>query len=351
MITTTTIRSWPAIGLAAFFATVTGYVLFTDVLHGAEINTSHVLSLAALVAAIASGHFVWPQLRSGALIAGSMLAVLFLSATTFVVVSSSARNADVAQAKASRAIENNTARTREVTALARSEGMLAAAQGNLAAACKGGDGKDCKGVKATIFVYEAAIHGHKARLRALGPEQAANLYAHAAKVLAAVPGVTVPEKAIEERLGLLLPFLTVLIAELGTIAFGHIGVASGRRPAMGLPNGRAERVSLATSKDTFQTSFPANDAAGWSFSGEQPDPAPPRGPRKSFRLPANVVNFPVRHPALTAIELAGGSVASNRELARLMSVSEGEASKRVDEVAHLLDIARDGKHKRIKLRA
>ena len=92
----TIIKNRPAIVLGGFFATVTAYVLFNDVIHGAAINTSHVLSLAALVAAIASGHFVWPQLRSGAILAGLMLGLLALSATTFVVVSSSARNADVA---------------------------------------------------------------------------------------------------------------------------------------------------------------------------------------------------------------------------------------------------------------
>ena len=326
MNTNTIIRSRPAIALGAFFASVTAFVLFSDVIHGAEINTSHVLSLAALVAAIASGHFVWPQLRSGAIVAGLMLGLLALSATTYVVVSSSARNADVAASKAAKAIDSNTARTRELAALTASEAMHKAASERLAAACKGGDGKDCKGVKATIAVYEAAIKGHKATLREIGPELPASLYAHAAKVMAALPGITSTEKALEERLTLLLPFLTVLIAELGTIVFLHIGLGysiSNRLPLL---------------SDTRQTSYFADG----NEEIDCPEPTPPNGGRKS-----NVVTF--KHPAIVAIEKAGGSV-SNRTLAQLMQCSEGEASKRWQEVRDQLNIGRAGKELRISLK-
>ena len=70
-----------AIARGAFFAAVTSYTLFTDVISGGLINTSHVLALAALVAAIASGHMAWPQLRLGAVMPALLLGVLFLGAT------------------------------------------------------------------------------------------------------------------------------------------------------------------------------------------------------------------------------------------------------------------------------
>lgn len=326
MNTHTTVRSWSAIGLGSFFASVTAYVLFNDVVHGAAVNTSHVLSLAALVAAIASGHYVWPQAKTGNLVNAALLCVLFVGSTSYVVVSSSARNADVAASKASKAKDVNDARQRELEALARSEAMMSAAQSKLAAACKGGDGKDCKGVKATIAVYDAAIRGHKATLRDLGPEQATSLYAHAAKVLAAFPSVTATEKSIEERLTLLLPFMTVLIAELGTIVFLHIGL------------GHASVARLPSISDHRQTSY----SAGEIEETDCPEPTPPNGGRKS-----NVVPF--KHPAIEAIEKAGGSV-SNRTLARLMNCSEGEASKRWQEVRDQLNIGRQGKELRISLK-
>ncbi|MBK9080215.1 MAG: hypothetical protein IPL91_14495 [Hyphomicrobium sp.] len=68
------------------------------------------------------------------------------------------------------------------------------------------------------------------------------------------------------------------------------------------------------------------------------------------QLPANVIDFR-SHPVVRALENIGGSVSSNRELAKLMSVSEGEASKRWREIEDRLDIVRVGKQLSIRLRA
>ena len=48
--------------------------------------------------------------------------------------------------------------------------------------------------------------------------------------------------------------------------------------------------------------------------------------------------------------ICNGSVASNRDLAALMGVSDGEATKRRGEVAHLLIEEQQGKQRRIALR-
>ena len=221
----TTIRSWPAIGLGAFFACVTGYVLFEDVAHGAAITTGHVLSLAALVAAIAAGHMAWPALRSGSVVHGLMLVTLFAASTAYVVVASGARNAEVAGNKAGAIEAANAVRSREETLLARAEAMLADARGRLTRECASGPGPRCRGARATADVYDAAIRGHLATLASLPAPQASG-YAHAARVFHEL-GVAGTVAEIEARLELLLPFVTVLIAELGTIAFLH---AHKRRP-------------------------------------------------------------------------------------------------------------------------
>lgn len=70
-------------------------------------------------------------------------------------------------------------------------------------------------------------------------------------------------------------------------------------------------------------------------------------PEPQENTAANVVSF---HPVVRALEKAGGSVGSNRELARLMKCSEGEASKRVSEVYHLVAAQKVGKEVRISLR-
>ena len=81
-----------------------------------------------------------------------------------------------------------------------------------------------------------------------------------------------------------------------------------------------------------------------------------------FARPASVAQFPTiadrfpapandQHPVIEALERVGGSVESNRQLAQLMKVTDGESSKRVAEIADRLEIVRDGKQTRIALRA
>lgn len=225
MRTTTTIRSWGAICLGTFFALVTGYVLFEDVAHGATITTNHVLSLAALVAAISAGHMAAPAIRSGAIIPGLMLVVLFLASTGYVVVSSGARNAETANNKTAAVETANATRAHELKLRGQAEAMLGEAQKNLAAECKSGRGRRCEGIQATINVYTAAIVGHDARLAKLPSPKVANGYAHATKVLNSW-GLSVTADWIE----LNMPFVIVLIAELGTIAFLHLGFGHQTRP-------------------------------------------------------------------------------------------------------------------------
>ena len=57
------------------------------------------------------------------------------------------------------------------------------------------------------------------------------------------------------------------------------------------------------------------------------------------------------HPVIWALELAGGTPLTNRELANMMGVTEGEASKRRKEVQHLITTTRIGKEVRSALRA
>lgn len=333
------VRPWPLV-IGAFLSLVTARVLFDDVWHGAEISTSHILSLAAIVVALTSGHYAIPQLKARALVSGLMLGLLFSAATTYVVISSGARNAEQSAMKATRAVDVNERRAHEQDELAKAEDMLAKAQADLSRECRTGKGSRCRGVEATVSVYEAAVRGHKASLADIGPVQQANAgYAHAARVLAALPYVTAKVETIEESLTLLLPFLVVLLTELGTITFLHMALSHRHAPAR-----------TGADRDlTGQSDF--------SLIGEvdprwfQPDPTPPRGPRKAPpKLPSNVIQLAGRHPVIKALESNGGSVASNLELAHLMGVSPGESSKRVSEVTEHLAFRRSGKRLCISLK-
>lgn len=250
MNTHTVIRSYPAIGLGAFFAGVTGYVLFEDVIHGASITTGHVQTLAALVGAIAAGHMCWTALRSRqTALQGVMLLILAVAATFYITVSSGARNAEVTGNKVAAIKAGNEVRVREEAQLAKAEAMLAEAQAKMAAECATGRGTKCRGVMATVDVYAAAIKGHMATLADL-PAPKVNGYAHAARVLGSW-GLSVTD----EWLSLNIPFLMVLISELGTVAFLHLGLGHKQAPKPVEPEWKDEDLAPVPTKPDNVVSF------------------------------------------------------------------------------------------------
>ena len=358
------------LALGIFLATVTASVLFDDVRHGAEITTSHALALAALVAALASGHMAWPQLRAWRIAPGLALALLFAASTLYVVVSSGTRNAETAATKQAAAADAQRQRD-DITRMRREAetilttclpgtprehvGIRCGLRDAMTAECGSGKGSRCTGRTYSVTTYEAAIAGYEAQLARLGPPPAPSGYAHAARVFAALPGITAAPDDIAQRLALLLPFLAVLICELGTLVFLHLGLG---HATVADPAGIAVRQS---SGDSDQTSYPATvageiDPRWFAPLADQPEPpTTPPGPKGGNRvrtsLPANVLQFrQSSHPVIAALDRAGGSVASNRDLAELMGVTPGESTKRVREVAHLLVCERVGKELRIALR-
>ena len=110
--------------------------------------------------------------------------------------------------------------------------------------------------------------------------------------------------------------------------------------------------------DAFRAQLhqPLPDRDGPSVSaivgGQFPENNPPK-PRKRASAPTfsgNVVSI-ASHPVIKALKENGGSVSSNRELARLMDVTDGEASKRCREIEGMIAVHRVGKECRISLRA
>jgi hypothetical protein len=188
--------------------------------------------MAALVAALASGHMALPELKAGRVLSALTLGLLFVGSTSYVVISSGARNAETAAVKAAAIAQVNADRARVETERSKAQAMLDEERTAMARECASGEGKRCKGVQATVAVYTAAVAGHDAKLKTMKPAQRENAgYAHAAEVLAAIPGVKAAPAKIERRLKLLLPFVVVVIAEIGTIAFLNIGIGHVRKMA------------------------------------------------------------------------------------------------------------------------
>lgn len=244
MTTHTTVRSWRAMLVAALFIGGTCFVLFQDLLHGAELTSSHVLSILALVAATAAGHSWVAAFRDGRMLLGFGLAVVAIAAIGYIVTASASRNAESAAAKAIVIEAANKARPGILKKKAEAEFLLSACPAGFTKAdvgvkcglrqsrdaeCASGKGSKCDGRSYSVTTYEAAITGYDKQLAQLGPEATANAgYKAAAELWVAARGGNVV--AVEQALILFMPFLAVLITELGTVVF--LSMALGHAPSV-----------------------------------------------------------------------------------------------------------------------
>jgi hypothetical protein len=205
-----------AIVAGALFALGTLGILLEDVvLHAAPFTLKHAITVIVVAGTIMVGHQVHKAWHSG--LRGSALgfAVLFLVGTLLTVYSSVGRQAEHVMIASAEVDAAEKARTRATKGLAEAETMLADAQRDLAKECKTGKGKRCEGIKATVDVYQAAAKGYAAELDKLGPAKVATPEAKRAGELAAVFGAN-PTK-VEAAMILVIPFLTTLFLELGSI--------------------------------------------------------------------------------------------------------------------------------------
>ena len=74
------------LGLGGFFSLLTLRVLLWEV-HSLEgITAEHLLTVGAIVGAIASGVYVWQMLRAGKLLTATGLAIAFVAATGYCLI-------------------------------------------------------------------------------------------------------------------------------------------------------------------------------------------------------------------------------------------------------------------------
>lgn len=304
-------------------------------------------TVAVVAGSVAMAHATWKWAIA--------LALGLMFGEAYAVLSTADRivaQREVRQAPARAAAE---ARQKAEERLAKAEGAKAAAD---TAALEKAAQRDCaKNCRALLEQAKA---------------EAATELSAARSALGSLPAapVAVP---LAHRLRIDAATLDLIVAVLGSLAANGLGAiliafgAHGRRPerpAVVQPapkepspeiDGETGATDLSRStppspRDTAQSSFPLRAPAAAADYEPDNDPPKPRGKLRVKRK-ANVIVFPKSHPVMQALADNGGSVATNRELARLMEVTEGEASKRVAEVAHLLDVRRIGKRREISLKA
>lgn len=347
---TTTIRSPGALALGVFFTGVTGFTIFNDVWNGAAFTIAHLNAAAALVAAIAAGHMALPALWRGQVLPALGLAVIFVASTGYIVTSAGARNAEAAQHKAAAILKTNEERTAQRTKVAEAEADVEKAKADYDAAkqlaareCATGKGRRCDGRIETrdsaakdLEKTESHAGLMRGRLAMLGPEaRPFEGYHHAAKVFAAAGLGDVG--VIEARLELLLPFVLVLISEVGTLVF--LGLALGHRDNTG--NRQASEKSAATVPATVGNNDNSCDSC----------PPPKRGNRATVASgnSRTVASKAAAEADVIRLVARGEALPSQDTLAARWGVHKGTASKWLAdfEVRGLISRHRQGRAKRV----
>lgn len=221
-----------------------------------------------------------------------------LVGSVYTMTGTLSRNAEARDVQVARSAEVAKQRRQIEKDLTDAREMLAAARR------KCGEGREClPATKATIGVYEGAVAGHEHRLSKLEASAPIAGERRIAALLTFATGKDISTTA--EIVGLIVPALFGLTLELAAFAVAMLG---------------------------------------WHPTS----PLPPL-PGKRAPLPAaNVIPFPAKHPVIDALERAGRPV-NNSELAKLMAVCGGEATKRRREVANLIVERRVGRECLISL--
>lgn len=212
---TTTPASKLAITAAAIFPVGGLMILFGDsFFHPTDWTSSHALTVLTVAGTIAAGHLCVEAGKLRRVMATIGFALLFVIGTGLVVVQSVGRQAETTDGKVMSAEAVNAMRAGVLADLTRAQAMRDEAAGKMARECASGYGKRCRGVQATLDVYEAAIKGHQADLAKLKPVPVAPKADKVAKV-AELFGADAAK--VKPAFMLLEPFLWTLFFELGSV--------------------------------------------------------------------------------------------------------------------------------------
>lgn len=326
-------RALAIIAGLAFTAGALTILLGPALLTPLEWSSYHVLTIISVFGTTAAGHLL-ADAGFKHPIAGLGFLVLFLGGTALVVANSVGRQAATFEESTLSAEATNAAIADKSEDLkqARARKVYADAQVQRETS-RGGCGRSCKDWKTNASDVAIVIGQLERDIAALGPKKPVNAKAERMAEMAALFGVS---KAKAQAMFVLLePLLNCLFFELGSIVSLGFAFRQGKRQVLTIAN---DCPSVA---DNRQTSFPVE------FQLPEP-PEPPKGKRRK-PFPKEVIDFS-NHPVVKALRDVGGSVTSHRQLAELMGIDEGAATRRRHEVEDYLDVTKVGKQLRIALR-
>lgn len=317
----------------AFAAGGLTILLGKDLMQPLDWAASQWLTILTVFGTIAAGHLMVDAARARHLFATLGFLVLFLSGTGLVVYSSVGRQVETAGVT-TLTVEDTNRRIADKTeelkaARARRDFANSQVQKEMTGQrC----GKRCRDWKTNAADVSVVIGQLEAEIAALGPQKPVNAKAEAMADIVLLFPVPASKPQVVALLTLLVPFLTTLFFEIGVIVSLGFAFRQGKRP-------------LVPAND--QLPKQTNTIA--SVAEQLPPSEPPKGKRRK-PLPREVIDFS-NHPVVKTLRENGGSVNSHQELARLLNMDEGAASRRRQEVEDQLCVTRHGKQLRISLKA
>ena len=327
-------RALAIIAGLAFTAGALTILLGPALLTPLEWSSYHVLTIISVFGTTAAGHLL-ADAGFKHPIAGLGFLVLFLGGTALVVANSVGRQAATFEESTLSAEATNAAIADKSEDLkqARARKVYADAQVQRETS-RGGCGRSCKDWKTNASDVAIVIGQLERDIAALGPKKPVNAKAERMAEMAALFGVS---KAKAQAMFVLLePLLNCLFFELGSIVSLGFAFRQGKRPVLVAAN---DCPSVA---DNRQTSFPVE------FQLPEP-PEPPKGKRRKPEIGKGVVDLH-EHRVWKAIERNGGSVSSHQELADLLGIDPGPASRLRQEIDDHLKLTKVGKQLRIELK-
>lgn len=315
--TSTTIKSWPAMLLAGVFVAGTSYVLFNDLIEGAKLTTGHVLTALALAGAVASGHMMVSMARDRRFVLMFGHLLLACAATLYVATMSGTRNSEYSAVKTHKVEARNEDRAKVDSIIKIAEGELADLKAAEVAECRK-VGRQCELKTGRRKDKEISLEDLRRKRAAMGTDEVPNAGLKVvAEGISMFPGITASQDKIERLLTICIPWLAVLIAELGTIMF--VSSALGHKS-----------VSVS---DSVPASIPAETPKALSFESE-------KGDRSDQEI----------EDIKKALSGLGHSV-TNDQLAALLNCSKSEASKRWRRGAEagVLEAQRSGRYVHLRL--
>lgn len=308
MTTITTPQRAGAMLLALACLAGTTTLLYADVLFaGVAPTIDHVVSALVLAVALLAGHFAWPMVRARLVIPGVGLGIVAVAALMLVISGSAGRKAEIDAVRTRVYAQIERERERISADIADARADHAKAKAAEAGECvKVGTQCDRKTARRLaswqkVEVLEAKLDRMTPTADGGGPIRAF------ARAVAIVPGVTMAEAEIERRMTIGLPYLLAIVFEIGFLTAMHVVLAS--------PAAASVRQPLPeTVADPVIPAVPARTApATVSSSAHRRQALPAAGDVQILLETLRDRDCPL----------------DNATLARLMGVTEGEASKRV----------------------